>query len=176
MRHSAGPVWEDWFPGAKPLTSLVGPSQPAATWCPGHPSLGSCSLYCGLGALCMAGNPQAGYALSLQTCPPAPDQDADGDSDSHSGGQVLSKGRHELSRCFIGTLLLDPHPFLPGGGCYPSHLTDRKLRLREALRVAWSHTAKIQPPWDLNPGDAVASRPEDGSGNGAGSDQFLWNP
>lgn len=56
------------------------------------------------------------------------------------------------------------------------HLTDRERRLREAQSLAWSHAAKRWLPQDLNPGCAVASRLEEGSGNGVGNDQFLWNP
>ena len=94
------------------MTLLVRPSPLPATCCLGFSSLGSLSqnsLQRGLGTLCVVGNPQPGYSLSLQTFPSTPDWDASGDNNSNSRRKVLFQGRHELGKRFIWLFLLNLH-------------------------------------------------------------------
>lgn len=117
----------------------------------------------------MAGNPQPGCSISLQMFAAAPDGGASGDKNRSSYRQVPSTGWREPGEHFISTLAESGPPVFEA-----LHRQETEAQRGEETRLE-SHS-DVWSRRDLNLGDAAAPRPEDGSGNGAGNDQFLWNP
>lgn len=112
----------------------------------------------------------AGLLRSLQAFAVVPpDHGAGGDDNRSSCRQVPSTGRREPGEHFLGRLAESGPPILVA-------LHRQETEAQRGGETGLESHSDVWSQQDLNPGDAAAPRPEDGSGNGAGNDQFLWNP